>query len=50
MRLHRALLDRQSVGDLFVEQAFGEQGEHAGLLFGEAGKTAGEIGVGGIGG
>ena len=50
MRLHRALLDRQPTGDLLVEQAFGEQGEHAGLLFGEAGEAAGEVGVGRVGG
>ena len=48
--LHRALLNYQPIGDLLVEQAFGEQGQYARLLLGETGQPAGEIGVGGIGG
>jgi len=49
MGLHRAFLDARAIGDLLVEEAFREQGEYAGLLFGEAGQAAGEVGVGGGG-
>lgn len=50
VRLHRALLDRQASGDLLVQQTFGKQAEYARLLFGEAGQTTGEIGIGRIDG
>jgi hypothetical protein len=50
MRLYRALLDRQAVGDLLVQQAFGQQAQYARLLLGEAGQAAGEIGIGWVDG
>jgi hypothetical protein len=50
VRLDRALLDHQAVGDLPVEQAFGEQRQHAMPLPGETGQAAGEGGVGRVGG
>ncbi|HWU75089.1 MAG TPA: hypothetical protein VN043_01185 [Rhodanobacter sp.] len=38
VRLDRALPVLQAVGDLLIEQASGEQAEHARLLFGETGR------------
>src|SRR5690606_22698607 len=46
VRLDGGFLDVEPVGDLLVEQAAGDEGEHTELLRGEAGQARREIGVG----